>query len=301
MYAIIGITGQVGGAVAEALLAQRLPVRALVRDARKGAVWAARGCEVAVADLLDSTALTAALRGTEGAFVMLPPAFDPLPGFPELGKILAALKPALERARPGKIVALSSIGAQATQPNLLTQLGLFEQALSGLPMPVAFLRPAWFIENAAWDVAPARERGVIPSFLAPLDRPVPMVATADIGQVAAELLRDSWSGRRIVELEGPARVTPNQIAAAFARILGRPVRMEAVPRSTWESVFRSQGMQNPAPRIAMLDGFNEGWIEFESGEAASRKGLTDLATAIAGLVERASPPVESSPPELHHS
>jgi uncharacterized protein YbjT (DUF2867 family) len=44
MYAITGITGQVGGAVARALLAARLPVRAVVRAAGKGVTWAERGC-----------------------------------------------------------------------------------------------------------------------------------------------------------------------------------------------------------------------------------------------------------------
>jgi hypothetical protein len=70
----------------------------------------------------------------------------------------------------------------------------------------------------------------------------------------------NWTGRRIVELEGPRRITPNQIAATFAKILGRPVRMEAVPRDTWERLFASQGTKNPVPRAQMLDGFNEGWI-----------------------------------------
>jgi uncharacterized protein YbjT (DUF2867 family) len=111
-------------------------------------------------------------------------------------------------------------------------------------MPITFLRPAWFMENSLWDVAPARESGVIPSFLQPLDKPVPMVATADIGRVAAELLQETWSGRRVVELEGPHRVTPNQIAATFADLLGRPVRMEVAPRETWEPLFKSQGMKN---------------------------------------------------------
>ena len=73
------------------------------------------------------------------------------------------------------------------------------------------------MENSRWDVAPAREQGVIPSFLQPLDKPVPMVATADIGKLAAELLQEPWSGHRVVELEGPRRVTPNEIAAHFAR------------------------------------------------------------------------------------
>ena len=41
MYAITGITGQVGGA-------------------GKGATWAEHGCEVAIADMNDAVALTAA-------------------------------------------------------------------------------------------------------------------------------------------------------------------------------------------------------------------------------------------------
>jgi NAD(P)H dehydrogenase (quinone) len=90
----------------------------------------------------------------------------------------------------------------------------------------------------------------------------------------------------VVELEGAHRVTPNEIAATFASLLGRPVRIEAVPRETWESLFKSQGMKNPMPRIQMLDGFNEGWIEFESGEAGSRKGKVELRTVLQKLIER---------------
>jgi hypothetical protein len=36
----------------------------------------------------------------------------------------------------------------------------------------------------------------------------------------------------------------------------------------------------------MLDGFNEGWIEFESGEAGSRKGKVALETVLQMLIER---------------
>jgi uncharacterized protein YbjT (DUF2867 family) len=89
-------------------------------------------------------------------------------------------------------------------------------------------------------------------------------------------------------LEGPRRVTPKEIAGTFASLLGRPVRVETVPRETWESLFRSQGMRNPAPRIQMLDGFNEGWIEFEGGEAGSRKGNVTLETVLRALIERES-------------
>jgi len=70
-------------------------------------------------------------------------------------------------------------------------------------------------------------------------------------------------------------------------VIGRPVKMEAVPRESWESLFKSQGMKNPTPRIRMLDGFNEGWIEFEAREAGSRKGKVTLDTVLRTLVERA--------------
>ena len=114
-----------------------------------------------------------------------------------------------------------------------------------------------------------------------------MVATADIGRLAAELIQEMWTGHRVVELEGPRRVTPNEIAATFADLLGRPVKMEIVPRNSWESLFQSQGMKNPTPRAQMLDGFNQGWIEFEEGEADSRKGQVELKTVLKTLIDRA--------------
>jgi uncharacterized protein YbjT (DUF2867 family) len=285
MFAITGITGQVGGAVARTLLAAGKNIRAVVRDGAKEETWARKGCEVALAAMDDPDALRGAFTGTEGVFVLLPPNFDPSPGFPESRHIIAAMRKALESAQPERLVVLSTVGAQATTENLLTQLSLMEQALGTLPLPVTFLRPAWFMENAAWDLPLARDTGVIPSFLQPLERGIPMVGTADVGRVAAELLQEPRTGYRVVELEGPRRISPNDIAAGYAHLLGRAVSPSAVPRATWEALFRSQGMRNPTPRMRMLDGFNEGWITFEH---ATIKGRVELQTVLRGIIERAS-------------
>jgi NAD(P)H dehydrogenase (quinone) len=115
-----------------------------------------------------------------------------------------------------------------------------------------------------------------------------MVATPDIGRVAADLIQESRSGLRVVELEGPRRLSPNDLAASFSSALGKPVRVEIVQRASWEDLFRSQGMKNPTPRIRMLDGFNEGWIEFEGGEAGSRKGHLTIDTVLNSLLARDS-------------
>lgn len=271
MYAITGITGQVGGATARALLASGHAVRAVVRDASKAAAWAKQGCEVAIADVHDAAALARALDGVSGVLVVPPPVFDPQPGFAEARSLLVALRQALTAAAPARVVYLSTVGAQASQANLLSQHTLLEEGLGSLPTALTFLRPAWFMENARWDVAGACESGTIGSFLQPLDRAIPMVATEDIGGVAAELLLQPASPR-VVELEGPQRLSPLLIAEAFSRVLGRTVRAEAVPRERWEAMFREQGMRDPLPRMRMLDGFNEGWLCFEGPDEAIRKG-----------------------------
>ena len=161
-----------------------------------------------------------------------------------------------------------------------------ERELGTLHLPIAFVRAAWFMENA-WDVTSARA-GMIQSFLQPLDRAIPMVATADIGVTAARLLRERWTGRRIVELRGPAPVSPSELAAIFGRLLGRPVGAHLVSRTEWESLFRTQGMRNPEPRIQMLDGFNQGWLSFEGGEGVETvTGTTTLETVVRGLLARA--------------
>jgi NAD(P)H dehydrogenase (quinone) len=287
MYAVTGITGQVGSAVARSLLAAHQTVRAVVRDRAKAAPWAELGCDIAVADYSDAGALSAAFEGAEGVFAMLPAIFDPAPGFPEAKQYTDALRAALARAKPARTIALSSIGADAPQPNLLNVLGRMEHELGSLPMPITFLRPAWFMENAAWDIAAARA-GLIQSYLQPLDRPVPMVSVDDVGRTIAELLQEPGETKRVVELEAAQRVSPNALAAAFAKALGHPVRSEVVARDQWESIFRAQGMKNPAPRMQMLDGFNAAWIDFPNRGANARKGLIGIDQAIATLIQRES-------------
>jgi uncharacterized protein YbjT (DUF2867 family) len=280
MYAVVGITGQVGGAVARKLLADKRRVRAVLRDANRGLPWAVRGCEMVRADLHDAESLAAAFKGVEGVFAMLPPIFDPSPGFPEARALIASLRSALAAASPPRVMCLSTVGAQAKRQNLLTQLSILEQELGELSLPVTFLRAAWFMENYAWDLATARNTGVVSSFLQPLDRHFPMVATEDVGRVAAELLQGDQKGRRIVELEGPRRIAPVEVARTLSEVLRRAVRADAVPRDKWEALFTSQGMKHPKPRIEMLDGFNEGWIDFEGGEAHTVKGRIELKAVL---------------------
>ena len=183
MVAVTGITGKVGSRVARGLLAQGQTVRAVVRSRAKGHEWAALGCDVSVASIDDAAAMTEAFRGVDAVFLLTPPNYDPEPGFPDTQRNSVAIRTAIEESRPAKVVFLSTVGAQVTEMNLLNNSGMTEATLRTVPVPVAFLRAAWFMENAAWDIESAKS-GVVHSFLQPLDHRIPMVATEDIAQTA---------------------------------------------------------------------------------------------------------------------
>ncbi len=287
MYAIMGITGKVGGAVAQALLRSGKKVRGIVRDEAKAVAWKKLGVELAVAEAQDAKALEAAFRGTEGAFVMVPPNFTPAPGYPEARAVAAALKQALEAAGTGKVVALSSIGGQHDKgTGLILQCHYLEQALRSLSTATAFVRAAWFFENFQWDIVSAQERGEINAYLSPVDRGFPMIATEDIGELCAMTLAETWTGSRILELEAERRYSMRDAAEAFAQALGKKVVPVEIPHSAWAAHFEAQGMpaDRIAPRIEMVDGFNSGWIEFQRESTGYVQGKRTLEEVVRGFV-----------------
>jgi len=222
---------------------------------------------------------------------MIPPYFAPSPDFREPRAVISALHAALHEAQPEGVVYLSSIGAQQTSGiGLITVLHLLEESLDTLPVPTAALRAGWFMENSAWDVAPAREQSKLYSFLQPLDHSFALVATDDIGQAGAQTLLEDSAGHRRIEVAGPRRYSPNDIAAAFSAALGKPIEGVMVPRDTWKATFVAQGTQEERtlPRIEMLDAFNSGWIDFGVPSTEKFTGTTELETVIRALCTKAA-------------
>lgn len=75
MFAVLGATGQLGGAVLHTLASQGFRIRSVLRDSGKGEAFRAAGAEVVVADAHDADALAIAFVGVEGAFVMNTPSY----------------------------------------------------------------------------------------------------------------------------------------------------------------------------------------------------------------------------------
>jgi NAD(P)H dehydrogenase (quinone) len=280
MFTVMGLSGNVGGAVAENLLAAGKKVRGVVRNPEKAKAWAVRGVELVQSAYDDAAGLARAFAGAEGVFAMIPPDFAPAPGLPDQKRTIAAIAEALKLARPGKAVFLSSIGSE--QPSglgLITSTHLLEEATRTLSIPVAYLRAGSFMENWLGALDHIRATGDMPFFYRPLDRKFPLVATQDIGLAGAKVLQESWTGARVLEVDGPEGGTDlHQAAAAFGRALGRPVKPVELPEPAWQSVLESIGM--PADRtglyIEMVKSFNSGWIHFGNPGTEKFHGPTTI-------------------------
>ena len=290
IFVVAGVSGNTGSVVAETLLAQRKPVRVVVRAAATGEPWKARGAEVAVASLADADALAQAFAGADGVYVLAPPfaftAEDPSADRPAL---LAGITGALRKARPAHVVLLSSVGAQhpaGTGP--IAVLHDFERAIAATGVPATFLRAAYFMENWGASLGGALEANALYNALS-ADKKIPQVATRDIGTTAARLLLEPLaSGSRVVELAGPADYSLNDVAATLSAIVGRSIPAVQVPIEGLKGALRGLGASAAVADLygEMTDAINRDHVTFEHGTKALVRGPTTLETVLRSLLRR---------------
>ncbi|WP_411910511.1 NmrA family NAD(P)-binding protein [Mesorhizobium sp. CA13] len=244
------------------MLAQGKKVRALVRDREKAVNWANQGVELVDGDWNDPAAIERALKGVEGAFVMLPPVWAPSPDYKEAKGVIANYVEALTKAAPPRVVALSSMGANRTSGHgVIAALSLLEQGFRDLKSPVAFVRAGGFFENFLYGLQVA-QGGTLPVYYNPTNRKSTMVATNDIGAAAATLLTGpAWSGRRFVELG--SMVTADDVAGQLGEVLNRDVKAFAIPRAGWSEAFEQFGIPkgHSGPAEEMFEAVNAGWMD----------------------------------------
>ena len=248
-YVVAGATGHVGSVVAQSLLDSGRKVRVIVRDTHKAERWKKRGAHVGQVDLSNVHDLLNGLRGTEAAFLILPPFPPNTTGVRgKAKKMIDAMVHAISGTDVKHVVFLSSVGAQhaeGTGPVVL--LHDAEQELRNLKTPVTFLRPCYFIENWAPALPDAKE-GLLNTFL-PADMKWPQIATHDVGQVAGKLVLEHPKAHRVVELAGPEDVCPSDVAGVLSRLLETEVEPLEEPLDQVAEAFTGMGF---SPEMAQM-------------------------------------------------
>lgn len=272
-YAVVGATGQQGGATARTLLAAGVGVRALVRrpDAEAARALADAGAELVRADLTDPSSLEAAFAGVDGVFAMTTSFTDR----GTEGEVADGVRiaDAARAAGVGHLVYSSVGGAErGTGVPHFESKRRVEEHIASLGLPATIVRPVFFMEN----LAPTVEDGTsVLRMPLPEGVPVEMVAVDDIGAVAAAALIDpSRVPGGAVEIAGD-EVTGEQAAAILAEAAGLPGRYEALPVEV---------LDDPDLK-AMFTWFVESRPAYRADRELTRElapGVQDLATWAAG-------------------
>ncbi len=284
MFVVLGASGNTGKVVAETLLTQKKKVRVVLRDAAKGRAWKEAGADVSIADVEDGAALERAFSGAEGAYVLLPPNFGSSQVRVDNNRRASTIAAAVEAAGVPHVVMLSSVGAQqaaGTGPVLAVRDA--EATFTRAHAAVTFVRAAYFMENwggALYAVA----QGVLPTFLL-ADKAIPLVATRDIGTAVARLLAEGGSGKRVIELAGPREYSPRDVAAALARIVGKPIAVQQAPEEAMAPALMGAGMNAEWARLfqELTHSLNAGIVVWEGGHPLWR-GETDAQTVLSTLI-----------------
>jgi uncharacterized protein YbjT (DUF2867 family) len=286
MIAITGASGQTGHVAAKILLSRGQKVRVLGRHAAKLAPLVALGAEARVFEFHDEVAMTDAFTGADAVYALNPPnptADDIIGNYDRNSEALVA---AIKGSGVKHVVTLSSIAAQLSEGNGPV-LGLYrmEQKINSIPhLNVRHLRPAYFMENSLAQIAVIQKFGSVAGIIKP-NLKFPMIATKDIGAVAAdELERHDFIGISTRELLGSRDISMNEAAKIIGAGIGKPeLSYMEPPVAMFVMALRQAGMSaNMAELIAeMCLSINSGVFRGEEPRAARNTTPTTFETFVA--------------------
>jgi uncharacterized protein YbjT (DUF2867 family) len=223
MYVVTGATGNTGRVIAETLLAKGKKVRAMGRNVEHLQSLVDRGAEAFVGSVADSSAVLSAFRGAQAVYVMIPPNYtteDFRAYQNEIGKAYAS---AIRQAGIPYVINLSSVGAHLSEgAGPISGLYDVEQQLNQLQsLNIVHLRAGFFMENLFFSLDLIRNRNINGSSLRG-DLKMPMIATRDIAQVAAQLLLSlDFSGQSTRELLGQREISMQEATQIIGRAIGK--------------------------------------------------------------------------------
>jgi len=236
---VTGATGKTGGAAIAQLLAKGYPVRALVHRAdRRSERLAERGAKVMVGSLEDITDLRLALAGVQRAY-FCPPLE---PGTLRRASLFAA---AAEEARIEVVVALSQWVASADHPAAHSrEKWLSEKIFRWTPgLDVVTVNPGFFADNYMAALEPMAHFGLMGLPLGDgLNAPP---SNEDIARVIVGALTNPAPHiGKSYRPTGPRLLSPEEIAGAIGKALGRKVKYQNVPMKLFFKVAKSLGISD---------------------------------------------------------
>jgi uncharacterized protein YbjT (DUF2867 family) len=254
MHVVMGASGHTGHIVANNLLTRGEKVRVIGRNSAHLQPLTSKGAEPFIADATDASALAKAFHGSDSAYVMIPPNITSKDPVGYSNRVSDAIAAAVQKSGTKNVVALSSIGAElssATGP--VVGLHNLEQKLNQIGSAnVLYLRAAYFMENTLPQANVIRQMG---SAVGPLhaDLKIPMIATRDIGNAAADiLLHPTIHGKQSRELLGQRDLSYTEVAAIIGKTIGKSdLKYVQVPDDQFRAALTQMGMSEQMANLLL--------------------------------------------------
>jgi uncharacterized protein YbjT (DUF2867 family) len=282
LFVVAGATGHVGSVVARELLAAGHQVRAIVRSVEKAKALAGQGAELLPGELSDVSFLTRALRGADGAFLLLPPPANDAPDVRALQDRVARVEAAaVAESGVRHVVLLSSWGAErpsGTGP--IVGLHVLEEALKKTRAISTFLRAGSFTENLLYMLPAAQHQSILPNFFPP-EHKVATIATRDIAAAAVRTLLSPPAATQVVYVLGTHEYSAVDQAAYLSKKLGKDIQLLNLPVSAASAAIQKSGMGESMANLMqeMYEGALKGLLGVEPGHR-DEKGTTTLEEAL---------------------
>jgi uncharacterized protein YbjT (DUF2867 family) len=270
MITVMGATGNTGRKVAEALLLEGEKVRVLGRSESRLADLVREGAEAQAGYPNEVQYLTRAFTGADAVYTLLAAEVRSPDYLGEMEAQGRAVVEAIWKSGARYVVFLSSLGAElpsGTGP--IAGMHAQEERLRKLEgVNILVLRPGSFFENFYSTLGLIKHQGMNGGAVAP-DVRIPMIATRDIADVAAEALRArNWEGFVVRELLGPCDLSYAEATKILGERIGRrDLRYVQFPYDEMAAALQQAGFSENVSRlyVEMEHAMNEGQIRSLEG------------------------------------
>ncbi|KEY72995.1 hypothetical protein S7711_04659 [Stachybotrys chartarum IBT 7711] len=266
LITVFGATGQQGGSVVEAILAdpalsKEFRIRAVTRDTSKpnAKALAARGVELVTADMSTPESVAPAVRGAHTVFLVT--------------NFWESVSAAVEAAQ-GKAVAdaakaegvqhlvfSSLLNIRELSGGRLTHVSHFdakadvEQYIRDIGVPATFVLAGLYMSNFFDVIRRSEDGGYLLAWPVDGDKAqMPVYDPLDTGKYVKAAIKNfpEWKGRRIYG--GANYMTPKELVKQFSDVLGKPATYQQIPQDVFKTFLPDMIAQEMLENLLLLEG-----------------------------------------------
>jgi uncharacterized protein YbjT (DUF2867 family) len=253
---VTGATGNTCSILIPALVSAGYEVRAFVRNKEKAQGLKDEGAEIYIGDLDQGDTIDGALEGIDKVYLCT---WNGPTASAQGNNIVDAIK----RAGTNPfIVRHSAYGTDGSR--LIQQINEVDKAIQGSGIPWTSIKPTFFMQNMMMASPSIQNGGQI--YWDWAEGKAGMIDIRDVADSAFGALTGKAEQGKEYILTGPESISMHDVAASFAKVLGKEINYVAVPHEASKEAMMGMGF----PEFIV-----DGYVELSQGFARDFANITN--------------------------